>query len=175
MTVSDRGIVTLPNEIRKKAGIPSGGPVSVRITSDGILLIPVAAFPIEMYSDERLAEFEEEEAKLAKFKSRSFHIFIDKASVMRIFIDANILYSASLPGSLMARFITIVLTHAECVTSPYAAEEARRNIERRKPNFLIHLQALLRRCTLHPGFEKLQLTSSRKGYHYTRWGRCISV
>jgi len=68
ITVSERGALTLPKEIRKRAGIPDGGSISVTITDEGILLTPVATFPVEMYTKERLAEFEKEEAKLGKFK-----------------------------------------------------------------------------------------------------------
>ncbi len=68
ITVSSRGSLTLPKELRKKLGIPKGGPISVTITVDGILLTPVAAYPNEMYSEARVAEFNREEAKLRKFK-----------------------------------------------------------------------------------------------------------
>lgn len=68
ITVNERGALTLPKEVRKLMGIPTGGPVQVRMTGEGVLLVPVAAFPIEMYTKERLAEFAGEEAKLAAFK-----------------------------------------------------------------------------------------------------------
>ena len=52
---------------------------------------------------------------------------------MKIFLDANILFSASLPGSRTGKFITLALERAEGVTSAYAAEEARRNLDRHNP------------------------------------------
>lgn len=36
-------------------------------TPDGILLRPVAAHPVEIYSNERLGEFETEERRLDKY------------------------------------------------------------------------------------------------------------
>ena len=66
--VNQRGALTLPKEVRKQLGIPNGGPMTVHVTSEGVLLVPVAAFPVEMYSKERLAEFAAEEEKLSAFK-----------------------------------------------------------------------------------------------------------
>lgn len=57
ITVNQRGALTLPKGVREKAGIPKGGPVRIQVTSEGVLLTPVAAFPIEAYSPERIAEF----------------------------------------------------------------------------------------------------------------------
>jgi AbrB family looped-hinge helix DNA binding protein len=68
VSVSERGVLTLPKEVRRRVGLPRGGPVSVRVTADGVLLVPVAAFPIETYTDERLAEFADEESKLSKYR-----------------------------------------------------------------------------------------------------------
>jgi hypothetical protein len=33
-----------------------------------VLLTPVAAFPVEAYTDERIAEFSDEESKLGRYK-----------------------------------------------------------------------------------------------------------
>ncbi len=68
IAVNKRGALTLPKEVRRQIGMAEGGTMSVRVTSDGVLLVPVAAFPVEIYTRERLAEFAEEEAKLEKFK-----------------------------------------------------------------------------------------------------------
>jgi len=66
--VNKRGALTLPKEIRRRFGLDEGGQVIVRATDEGILLTPGAAFPIEIYTPERLKEFAEEEQKLAAFK-----------------------------------------------------------------------------------------------------------
>jgi bifunctional DNA-binding transcriptional regulator/antitoxin component of YhaV-PrlF toxin-antitoxin module len=57
ITVNERGALTLPKEIRRQAGIPHGGPVRIQMTSEGVLITPVVAYPIENYTPERLAEF----------------------------------------------------------------------------------------------------------------------
>ena len=48
---------------------------------------------------------------------------------MKIFLDANVLFSASNPVSNIHRFIMLLSDTHQLVTSDYAHEEARRNIE----------------------------------------------
>jgi len=53
---------------------------------------------------------------------------------MRIFLDANILFSASADGSATRLLLDAALKYAdECITCPHAFEEARRNIETKHP------------------------------------------
>lgn len=52
---------------------------------------------------------------------------------MRVFLDANILFSASNPGSNIARLIDWVLEQDTAVASESAIEEARRNIDLKRP------------------------------------------
>jgi AbrB family looped-hinge helix DNA binding protein len=66
--INKRGALTLPKEIRRKYGLEQGGQVIIQATEDGILLMPGAAFPIEIYTPGRLKEFAEEEQKLARYK-----------------------------------------------------------------------------------------------------------
>jgi antitoxin PrlF len=68
ISVNKRGALTLPKEVRRRIGMTDGGAMSVRVTGEGVLLVPVVAFPVEVYTPERLAEFAEEEAKLARYK-----------------------------------------------------------------------------------------------------------
>ena len=69
---------------------------------------------------------------------------------MRIFLDANILFSAAQPHSRMRDFLAVLLKEDECVTNAYAIEEARRNLELKSPVSLRSLEALLKRCELIP-------------------------
>ncbi len=57
ININDRGTLTLPKELRRSLGLESEGQIVAEETSEGILLRPSATFPIEMYSDERVAEF----------------------------------------------------------------------------------------------------------------------
>lgn len=55
-----KGQVTIPRSVLRKAGITEEGPLLVTTTDNGgILLRPAAVYPIEMYTDERIREFEE--------------------------------------------------------------------------------------------------------------------
>jgi AbrB family looped-hinge helix DNA binding protein len=55
-----KGQVSIPRSILKKLGIESDVSLLVDTTSDGaILLRPAAVYPIELYSDERIREFDE--------------------------------------------------------------------------------------------------------------------
>ncbi|MEN8214740.1 MAG: DNA-binding protein, partial [Pseudomonadota bacterium] len=63
---------------------------------------------------------------------------------MRLFLDANILFTAAHnPGGKAALVIELgVHGHWELVSSPYAMEEARRNLERKFPHALDTLNSL---------------------------------
>lgn len=54
---------------------------------------------------------------------------------MKIFLDANVLFSASNRTSNIHLFTTQLAKHHELVTSDYAHEEARRNIQLKRPNW----------------------------------------
>lgn len=61
----------------------------------------------------------------------------------RIFLDANILFSASLPGSRLRDFLNFLLKHKfSLVTNEYAIEEAARNLSIKNPSSLKDLQSL---------------------------------
>jgi len=64
---------------------------------------------------------------------------------MKVFLDANILYSASRTGSLMEVFILRLMREAECCTNLFAIEEARRNLEANERDCLDNFQALMAR------------------------------
>lgn len=57
ININERGTLTLPKELRRSLGIENEGQIVAEETSEGILLRPSATFPIEMYSEERVAEF----------------------------------------------------------------------------------------------------------------------
>lgn len=54
----------------------------------------------------------------------------------RVFLDANVLFSAAAPGSVTDQLLDRLETVAAMVTSDLAAEEARRNVERKFPERL---------------------------------------
>jgi predicted nucleic acid-binding protein len=67
---------------------------------------------------------------------------------MRIFLDANILFSAALPESRMRAFLEAIPRKADFLTNAYAIEEARRNLQLKFPNSLKSLERLARRCEM---------------------------
>ena len=55
-----RGQISIPRSILHRLGLEGEVPMLVETTEDGaILLRPAAVYPIELYSDERIAEFDE--------------------------------------------------------------------------------------------------------------------
>ncbi|MDN5874754.1 MAG: AbrB/MazE/SpoVT family DNA-binding domain-containing protein [Sinobacteraceae bacterium] len=70
-----KGQVTIPRAILRQLDMTGDTPLLAETTEDGaILLRPAAVYPIEIYSDERVAEFERENtapsATLAKVRKR---------------------------------------------------------------------------------------------------------
>ena len=58
--IGKKGQLTIPRSVLKAAGIVEESRVVLEATPDGaIVLRPVAVYPIEMYSEERVREFEE--------------------------------------------------------------------------------------------------------------------
>jgi bifunctional DNA-binding transcriptional regulator/antitoxin component of YhaV-PrlF toxin-antitoxin module len=66
LTLTTRGVVTLPARMREAAGFPSNGQILAETTPEGLLLRPAITLPVEIYSRERIAEFDEAEADLEK-------------------------------------------------------------------------------------------------------------
>ena len=65
INVTKRGVLTLPVRLRKQLGLTADNLVIAESTPDGVLLRPAVALPIEIYTDERVREFNESEAELA--------------------------------------------------------------------------------------------------------------
>ena len=66
-----KGQVTIPKTILKQAGIAENAPLLIAVMPDGsIVLRQAGVYPIELYTDERIAEFERENAISAKLASR---------------------------------------------------------------------------------------------------------
>lgn len=70
---------------------------------------------------------------------------------MKIFLDANVLFAAALPGSRMAEFLGCLRKHAELASSHAAFDEAARNVGRMLADAAVpapSLQVLLRSVVL---------------------------
>jgi AbrB family looped-hinge helix DNA binding protein len=70
--IGKKGQVTIPRRILEAAGMPAESTVIVEPEPDGsIRLRPAAVYPIELYSDERIAEFEQENQIPADLERRA--------------------------------------------------------------------------------------------------------
>lgn len=64
--ISSRGTLTLPKPFRMALGIEGTDIIMAEQTEQGVFLKPVVAFPVEMYTDERIAEFDKADAELER-------------------------------------------------------------------------------------------------------------
>ena len=55
--IGKRGVVVIPVKLRKRFGLQEGTLVIAEERTEGILLRPAVALPVETYSPERVAEF----------------------------------------------------------------------------------------------------------------------
>ena len=66
-----KGQVTIPRTILKQVGITEQAPLLITAAPDGsIVLRQAGVYPIEIYTDERIAEFEKENAIPAALTAR---------------------------------------------------------------------------------------------------------
>jgi len=69
ININERGTLTLPKELRQRIGLTGGGQVVAEETSEGILIRAGTMFPVEIYTDKRVAEFSRNnEQALAGFR-----------------------------------------------------------------------------------------------------------
>ena len=75
-----KGQITIPREIIKQLGLGENTPLLVEVTPDGaIVLRQAAVIPLEMYTDERIGEFERE-GELTPAEFARARALLDKSS-----------------------------------------------------------------------------------------------
>ena len=62
LTVSSRGQITLPAEMRRQLGIEPGGAVIVEDFGGELRLKPAAVLEVELFGDEAIAEWDQADA-----------------------------------------------------------------------------------------------------------------
>ena len=67
LTMTSRGVVTLPAKLRKALGIRGDDQLIAETTPEGLLLRPAVTLPVEIYNEERIREFEESEKELEEY------------------------------------------------------------------------------------------------------------
>ena len=70
LTVTSRGVVTLPAKLRQMLGIKPDDQLIAETTPKGLLLRPAVTLPIEIYTEKRIREFDDAEAELGKVLGR---------------------------------------------------------------------------------------------------------
>jgi AbrB family looped-hinge helix DNA binding protein len=73
LTINSRGVVTLPAKLRQALGLKADDQLIAETTPEGILLRPAVTLPVEMYTHERVKEFDAAEAELDKALARRRH------------------------------------------------------------------------------------------------------
>lgn len=66
VSINERGTLTLPKDLRRKYGLERGGQVVIEESDEGLLLRPGVTFSIEIYSDERVKEFQQHNEEALK-------------------------------------------------------------------------------------------------------------
>jgi AbrB family looped-hinge helix DNA binding protein len=70
VVVTSRGVITLPAKLRQALGLKADDILIAETTPEGLLLRPSVTLPVEIYSDERVREFDKGEAELKKVLER---------------------------------------------------------------------------------------------------------
>ena len=65
VTITSRGVITLPARVRRALGLKTDDQLIAEVTPDGLLLRPAVTLPVEIYTPEREREFDQAEAELA--------------------------------------------------------------------------------------------------------------
>ena len=87
--IGKRGTLVIPADMRKRLGLEEDSIVAVEEREGGILIRPAAVIPIEIYSDERIAEFllsnavDSEEYESARDEVRSMSLDPDEIPHVR--------------------------------------------------------------------------------------------
>ncbi|GAB5603638.1 hypothetical protein FJNA_21640 [Thermus sp. FJN-A] len=58
-SLSKRGQITLPAEVRQALGLKPGDTLVVRVEAGRVVLEPAVVLPVELYTEERIREFAE--------------------------------------------------------------------------------------------------------------------
>lgn len=69
ISINEQGTITLPQDLIQKYGLEVGGQLVIEESEAGLILRPGSAFSVEIYSDKRVEEFQQQnEAELEEFE-----------------------------------------------------------------------------------------------------------
>ena len=66
IVIGQRSVLTLPAKLRKRYALQQNDTLLVEETPQGLLLRPCVSLPVEFYSEERIAEFNEDDAAIGE-------------------------------------------------------------------------------------------------------------
>jgi len=66
VTINSRGVITIPAKLREAFGLKADDELILETVEQGLLLRPSVSVPIEFYSEERIAEFSDDDEALGK-------------------------------------------------------------------------------------------------------------
>ena len=67
VTITSRGVITLPAKLRQALGLKAEDHLIAETTPEGLLLRPAVTLPVEIYTPERVREFDAAEQELADY------------------------------------------------------------------------------------------------------------
>ena len=62
---------------------------------------------------------------------------------MRVFLDANVIFSASNPGSIMSKLVEHAALRVDLVINSFVEEEARRNLSLKRPEWIYEFERII--------------------------------
>jgi bifunctional DNA-binding transcriptional regulator/antitoxin component of YhaV-PrlF toxin-antitoxin module len=69
VSINEQGTITLPQDLIQKYGLEAGGELIIEESEAGLILRPGVTFPVEIYSDKRVEEFQQQnETELEDFE-----------------------------------------------------------------------------------------------------------
>ena len=68
--INERGVITIPRALREAFGLKADDELILEGTDTGILLRPAISVPIEIYTEERIAEFASDEDAIGEHLPR---------------------------------------------------------------------------------------------------------
>jgi AbrB family looped-hinge helix DNA binding protein len=66
-TINDRGVITIPAALRQLLGLKANDELILEDTGGGILLRPALSVPLEVYTEERIREFDRDDAAVGTY------------------------------------------------------------------------------------------------------------
>ena len=70
LTINERGSLTIPAKLRRELGLRGNDRLVAHVTGGGLFLQPAVSVPIELYTDERIEEFLQQDEAVGEVLDR---------------------------------------------------------------------------------------------------------